>query len=62
MYQNRKDRSEKCEDMRPEILGRIHQVWNSIPQQLAKSNKKFVYGDIQKGARAKDYEEAIGRL
>lgn len=43
-------------------LGRIHQVWNSIPQQLAKSNKKFVYGDIQKGARAKDYESAIGWL
>lgn len=42
-----------------EILGRIHQVWNSIPQQLAKSNKKFVYGDIQKGARAKDFELAI---
>lgn len=41
------------------ILGRIHQVWNSIPQQLAKSNKKFIYGDIQKGARAKDYEKAI---
>lgn len=40
---------------KPEILGRIHQVWNSIPQQLAKSNKKFVYGDIQKGARAKDF-------
>ena len=44
---------------RPEILGRIHQVWNSIPQQLAKSNKKFVYGDIQRGARAKDFELAI---
>ena len=29
------------------ILGRIHQVWNSIPQQLVKSNKKFIYGDIQ---------------
>ena len=41
------------------ILGRIHQVWNSIPQQLAKSNKKFIYGDIQKGARAKDFELAI---
>ena len=41
------------------ILGRIHQIWNSIPQQLAKSNKKFVYGDIQKGARAKDFELAI---
>ena len=41
------------------VLGRIHQVWNSIPQQLAKSNKKFIYGDIQKGARAKDFELAI---
>ena len=44
---------------KPEILGRIHQIWNSIPQQLAKSNKKFVYGDIQKGARAKDFELAM---
>lgn len=43
----------------PQILGRIHQIWNSIPQQLAKSNKKFVYADIQKGARAKDFELAI---
>lgn len=43
----------------PAILGRIHQVWNSIPQQLAKSNKKFVYADIQRGARAKDFELAI---
>ena len=41
------------------ILGRIHQVWNSIPQQLAKCNSKFIYGDIQKGARAKDFELAI---
>ena len=44
---------------RPAVLGRIHQVWNSVPQQLAKSNKKFIYGDIQKGARAKDFELAI---
>ena len=43
----------------PNILGRIHQVWNSIPQQLAKNNRKFIYGDIQKGARAKDFELAI---
>lgn len=42
-----------------QILGRIHQVWNSIPQQLAKNNKKFVYGDVQKGGRAKDFELAI---
>lgn len=41
------------------ILGRIHQVFNSIPQQLAKSNKKFIYANIQKGARAKDFELAM---
>ena len=41
------------------ILGRIHQVWNSIPQQLAKRNSKFIYGDVQKGSRAKDFELAI---
>ena len=38
---------------------RIHQVWNSIAQQLTKENKKFFYGHIQKGARAKDFELAI---
>ncbi len=40
-------------------MGRIHQVWNSIPQQLAKRNSRFIYGDIQKGARARDFEMAI---
>ena len=34
-------------------------VWNAIPGQLAKENKKFIYGAIRKGARAKDYEKAI---
>ena len=38
---------------------RIHQIWNSIAQQLTKGNKRFIYGNIQKGARAKDYELAI---
>ena len=38
---------------------RIFAVWNSIPSQLAKENKKFIYGLIRKGARAKDYEIAI---
>ena len=41
------------------ILGRIHQVWNSIPQQLVKRNKRFFYGDVQKGSRARDFELAI---
>ena len=43
----------------PRTAVRIHQVWNSIAQQLTKGNKRFVYGNIQKGARAKDFELAI---
>ena len=38
---------------------RIRLVWSSIPGQLAKENKKFVYGAVRKGARAKDFEMAI---
>jgi len=42
-----------------EILPRINMVWESIPTQLAKENKKFMYGVIREGARAKDFELAI---
>ncbi len=38
---------------------RIRQVLSSLPAQLAKENKKFVYGAIRKGSRAKDFELAI---
>ena len=38
---------------------RILMVLNSIPSQLAKENKKFIYGMLKKGARAADYELAI---
>ena len=38
---------------------RVRMVWNSVPAQLARENKKFIYGAIKKGARAKDYELAI---
>lgn len=38
---------------------RIRQVLDSLPAQLAKENKKFIYGAIRKGARAKDFEKAI---
>ena len=38
---------------------RIRMLWNSIPSQLAKENKKFIYGLIREGARAKDYETAL---
>ena len=40
-------------------LARIRMVWNSIPMQLAKENKKFFFGQIKAGARMKDYEIAI---
>lgn len=40
-------------------LPRIRMVWNSIPMQLAKENKKFLFGKIKEGARAKDFEIAI---
>lgn len=42
-----------------EIVTRIKMVWNSIPTQLAKENKKFIYGLLREGARAKEYEVAI---
>lgn len=40
-------------------LARIRLVWNSIPMQLSKENKKFFFGQIKKGARMKEFELAI---
>jgi predicted AAA+ superfamily ATPase len=42
-----------------EIVPRINMVWKSIPSQLAKENKKFIYGVVKAGGRAKEYETAI---
>lgn len=42
-----------------EIVPRLRMLWNSIPSQLAKENKKFIYGLVREGGRAKDYEIAI---
>lgn len=42
-----------------EIVPKIRMLWNSIPSQLAKENKKFIYGLVREGARAKEYETAI---
>jgi predicted AAA+ superfamily ATPase len=44
------------------IVPRIRMLWNSIPAQLAKENKKFIYGLIRQGARAKEYELALAWL
>lgn len=40
-------------------IPRINMVWNSIPSQLARENKKFIYGAMKKGARAETFELAI---
>ena len=45
-----------------EIVPRIRMLWNSIPGQLAKENRKFIYGALKKGSRAKDYEVALSWL
>ena len=45
-----------------EIVPRLKMLWNNIPAQLAKENKKFIYGLIKEGARAKDYELALSWL
>lgn len=42
-----------------EIVPKLRMLWNSIPSQLAKENRKFIYGLVREGARAKDYETAI---
>ncbi|MDD2426199.1 MAG: ATP-binding protein [Bacteroidales bacterium] len=42
-----------------EVVPRIKMVWNSIPSQLAKENRKFVYGAVKSGGRAKEFEVAI---
>ena len=45
-----------------EIVPRLKMLWNNIPAQLAKENKKFIYGLIKEGARAKEYELALAWL
>lgn len=43
----------------PLLANRISHVWNSLPSQLAKENRKFVYQLIRPGARAREYEDAL---
>ncbi len=45
-----------------EIVPRIRLVWQTLISQLAKDNRKFIFGQIRKGARAKDFEAAINWL
>lgn len=41
------------------LIAKIRYVWQSIPSQLAKENKKFVYGLVREGARAREYEDTL---
>ena len=52
-------RSDMSKHVSADEATRISMVWQSIPSQLARENKKFVYGSVRKGARAKDFETAI---
>ncbi len=45
-----------------DIVPRIRMVWNAIPSQLAKENRKFIYGALKEGARAKEFEMALAWL
>ena len=40
-------------------IARINNIWNSLPSQLAKENKKFIYKVVKTGARAREYEDAL---
>ena len=41
---------------------KISLIWNSVPSQLAKENKKFLYQVVKEGARAREYEDALNWL
>ena len=43
----------------PSLLAKIRLLWNSLPSQLAKENKKFIYTAMKPGARAREYESAL---
>lgn len=45
-----------------ESVNKIKMIWQSIPSQLAKENKKFIYGLVKQGARAREYESSINWL
>ena len=42
-----------------QTVQKVRSIWHAIPEQLAKENKKFIYANLQKGARSKDYEIAL---
>ena len=43
----------------PREIPRIHAIWHSLPSQLSKENRKFIFRIVRNGARSKDYEDAL---
>lgn len=43
----------------PKDFPKISMIWRSIPSQLARENKKFIYKVVKEGARAREYEDAL---
>ena len=46
----------------PRVYPKISHVWSSLPSQLARENKKFLYNVVREGARAREYEDALAWL
>ncbi len=46
----------------PSLSAKVNLLWESIPRQLAKENKRFIYSEVQKNMRAKDLEDALDWL
>lgn len=44
------------------LTAKLHMIWESIPEQLAKENKRFVFGEVKKGLRSRDLEDAMDWL
>ncbi|ULJ64120.1 ATP-binding protein [Wielerella bovis] len=42
-----------------QTVQKVRSIWHCLPEQLAKENKKFIYANLQKGARSKEYEIAL---
>ncbi len=43
-------------------IPRIHEIWRSVPAQLSRENRKFVFRTVREGARAREYENALNWL
>ncbi len=54
--------SDFSKNVPPHDIPKLGLIWKSIPEQFAKENRKFIYGEVRSGARAKDLEDALSWL